>query len=302
MRLLQLIDLYFHVCEVYDNRLISECFRHTKNGMEPDFTDQEVLTCYLLGVGWERRTSIRDIHNLIKHHYLDCFPNIPGYSAFNYRLNRLSNCLPTLIEYALCEWVKAPNSMHTAQLLTDSFPVVLANWRRRPKVAPGLSDKGFCAVKNMFYQGVKVHITAWEQTGTIPIPEFITITPASVNDLKAQNHVYKQVNHLTLVGDKAYHTKTLVRSFTKAGGRLLAPQKQYAQVAQALRHMDAAAHKQMQCAIAALRQPIETIFSWLKHHTDIQVASRVRSTAGLFVHIFGRIAAAIMANKVILAI
>lgn len=300
MQLLQLIDLYFHVCEVYDNRLISECFRHTKNGIEPDFTDPEVLTCYLLGVGWERRTSIRDIHNLIKEHYLDCFPNIPGYSAFNYRLNRLSNCLPLLVEYALSKWVKAAKSMATTQLLTDSFPVVLANWRRRPKVAPGLSDKGFCAVKGMFYQGVKVHVTAWEQADTIPIPAFITITPASVNDFKAQKHVYEQVSHLTLVGDKAYHAKALVSTFDKAGGKLLAPQKQFAQIAQLLRQRDAAAHKQFQRAIAALRQPIETIFSWLKHHTDIQVASRVRSTAGLFVHIFGRIAAAIMANKVIL--
>ncbi len=39
-------------------------------------------------------------------------------------------------------------------------------------------------------------------------------------------------------------------------------------------------------------QPIESLFNWLIEKTDIQRASKVRSTKGLMVYVFGRIAAA----------
>ncbi|NMC39558.1 MAG: transposase, partial [Bacteroidales bacterium] len=45
-------------------------------------------------------------------------------------------------------------------------------------------------------------------------------------------------------------------------------------------------------AVSKIRQPIEALFNWLIDKTDIQRASKVRSTKGLIVHIFGRIAAA----------
>lgn len=47
-------------------------------------------------------------------------------------------------------------------------------------------------------------------------------------------------------------------------------------------------------AVSRIRQPFEFFFNWLIEHTDIQRASKVRSTAVLMVHIFGRIAAALI--------
>ena len=44
-----------------------------------------------------------------------------------------------------------------------------------------------------------------------------------------------------------------------------------------------------------VRQPIEALFSWLIEKTDIQKASRVRSTKGLTLHVYGRLAAAFIA-------
>lgn len=44
--------------------------------------------------------------------------------------------------------------------------------------------------------------------------------------------------------------------------------------------------------LSRIRQPIEASFNWLIQKTDIQRASRVRSTKGLLIHVFGRIAAA----------
>jgi len=43
-----------------------------------------------------------------------------------------------------------------------------------------------------------------------------------------------------------------------------------------------------------MRQPIESLFSWINEKTGIQRASKVRSYQGLLVHAFGRLAAAIL--------
>ena len=45
-------------------------------------------------------------------------------------------------------------------------------------------------------------------------------------------------------------------------------------------------------AVSRVRQPIESLFHWLKEKTGIQRASKVRSYNGLLVHVFGRLAAA----------
>ena len=47
-------------------------------------------------------------------------------------------------------------------------------------------------------------------------------------------------------------------------------------------------------AVSRVRQPIESFFNWLIEKTDLQRASKVRSTNGLLVHVFGKIAAALI--------
>ncbi|MDR3133452.1 MAG: transposase [Prevotellaceae bacterium] len=42
-------------------------------------------------------------------------------------------------------------------------------------------------------------------------------------------------------------------------------------------------------AVSRVRQPIESFFNWLIEKTTIQRASKVRSTAGLLVHLMGKI-------------
>ena len=46
--------------------------------------------------------------------------------------------------------------------------------------------------------------------------------------------------------------------------------------------------------ISQIRQPIESFFNWLEQKTAIQKASKVRSASGIFKHIFGRLAAALI--------
>lgn len=55
-----------------------------------------------------------------------------------------------------------------------------------------------------------------------------------------------------------------------------------------------AADKLYSEAIGRMRQPIESLFSWIDEKTGIQRASKVRSYRGLLVHVFGRLAAAML--------
>lgn len=58
------------------------------------------------------------------------------------------------------------------------------------------------------------------------------------------------------------------------------------------RKFDRAANDLFSRAVSAVRQPIESFFNWLIQKTDFQIASKVRSTKGLLVHVFGKLAAA----------
>jgi hypothetical protein len=61
---------------------------------------------------------------------------------------------------------------------------------------------------------------------------------------------------------------------------------------QTIAKINKAANDLYSTAVSKIRQPIEALFNWLIDKTDIQRASKVRSSKGLIVHIFGRIAAA----------
>ena len=45
-------------------------------------------------------------------------------------------------------------------------------------------------------------------------------------------------------------------------------------------------------AVSRARQAIESFFNWIQQKTQIQTASKVRSTKGLLAHIFAKLAAA----------
>jgi len=47
-------------------------------------------------------------------------------------------------------------------------------------------------------------------------------------------------------------------------------------------------------AVSRVRQPTESLFSWLQEKTGIEIASKVRSYNGLVVHIFGKLGAAML--------
>jgi hypothetical protein len=46
--------------------------------------------------------------------------------------------------------------------------------------------------------------------------------------------------------------------------------------------------------VSRVRQPIESLFNWIQEKTGIQITSKVRSFQGLMVHVFGKIATAML--------
>jgi len=73
---------------------------------------------------------------------------------------------------------------------------------------------------------------------------------------------------------------------------MLTPVKGIKGQTETIKMWDKAANDLFSTAVSKVRQPIESLFNWLIEKTDIQRASKVRSTKGLMVHVFGRIEAA----------
>lgn len=94
--------------------------------------------------------------------------------------------------------------------LVDSLPVMLCSGRRKAKVAPELSDKGYCATKDTYYYGVKLHVAARRRVqGGIPLLEMAGLTPASQNDLAVLKPVVDQLVGKSILADKAYADRPL---------------------------------------------------------------------------------------------
>ena len=243
---------------------------------------------FLFGI-MQRRFKLKDIYNYSKNHLLSWFPLLPSYQAFDNRLNRMAEVFPVLIQdilsYAPVEGIRFDIS------LIDSMPIVLANAKRsqQAKVANGLCNKGKCASKGMYYYGVKLHVMGFKRDGTIPLPEYVGLTPASDNDLSVFRTIVPQVYNRSIFADKAY-ADTLLNQLLQEqqNATIRTPVKKR----RGQEELDMFA-KLLSTSVSKVRQPIESLFSWLEEKVAIQVASKVRSENGLKVHVFGRLAAAV---------
>lgn len=298
MQLLQLIQLYFYVCEIYEEELQWHCKRYTKNQSEPLFTDQEVITTYLFAMAFERRFRIKDIHNYISRHWLSCFPALPSYESYNARLNRMASVFPHLAAALVHKYDADGKTTQKLMLLTDSMPIITCSGKRQGKVAPELCSKGYNSTKKMHFFGLKLHGIGFHRAGTLPKIEFLQITPASEHDLQAQRQILEQMTDRVVFADKAFCDQTLQNQFIKKRGELLTPVKYKKGQSLEDKQRHKAADDLYSKAVSKIRQPIESFFNWLIEHTDIQRAAKVRSTKGLIIHVFGRIAAAITPNLV----
>lgn len=294
MTSLQLIQLYFYVSEIYEEELQWHCQRFTKNQLEPLFSDSELLTTYLYSMAFERRFRIKDVHGYINRHWLSWFPHLPDYTAYVMRLNRLAAVFPRLVELLIHKYEADGVSFNKLIALTDSMPIITCSGKRKGKVATELCDKGYNATKKMHYFGLKLHGIGFHRQGTLPKIDLLQVGPASQHDLEAQRQILGNTKGVVVFADKAFCDADLKRFFADNDGELLTPIKYKKGQTLEDKQRHKAADDLFSAAVSRIRQPIESLFNWLIEHTDIQRAAKVRSTKGLIVHVFGRIAAALI--------
>lgn len=288
----KLISIYLHICDQYDSELKYQCQRYSNNA-NPEFTDQEIMTIYLFTVDQQRYLSIKEVYTFAKEFLLSWFPKLPSYQQFNDRLNRLSQAFNTLLLHLVETFL--PKDCDLEISVVDSFPIITCKGRnRKGKVAPELADKGYCSTKNMYYYGLKLHALAFKRTGQIPFPEQLLCTPASVNDLDAFKQAWGDtIINRTIFGDKSYIDQTYFETrFQLNNLKMLTPIKLVKGENEVIRMRERAYRDLFSTAVSSLRQPVESFFNWLNEKTDVQRASKVRSTKGLLIHVFGRITAA----------
>lgn len=232
-------------------------------------------------------TTQRCIYDYIRNHWRDWFPALPAYQTVNGRLNELAPAFELLIEQLLTSG--AWHIRMRDDRLIDSVPVMLARGTRanRARVAPDLADTGFCATKQQYYRGVKLHVIAARRIAKLPLPEKIHLSAASQHDLAALREVSPDLPQgCALFADKAYFHAETAAACKQQGWFLLAAYKRH-------RHE---AEKDVPTLynrfVSAIRQPLESLFNWLIQKTDLQNAARVRSSQGLKVHCYGKLAVA----------
>jgi hypothetical protein len=277
----KIISLYLEITELSQSTL-QYFYQRFSNNNKPEFTDEEIITIYLFGIQQGYR-NLKQIYNHTKSYWLEFFPKLPSYSAFNRRVNRLGSAFSVLAELYQNQYPKEVFD-HKHFRVIDSMPIVMAKQGRRfkAKIAPDVADKGgYCATKKLHYYGVKLHIVGSYTKGKMPIAEYVGLTHAGMHDSKAYEQIMdiKQLQEYEKFADKAYPANRKTK--------LYVPIKK----TKGQENLDAA-DQLYSTAISRIRQPIESFNNWLEEKTGIQVASKVRSTAGLMVHVFGRIATA----------
>jgi len=288
----KLVEIFFYVSDAYEKELKFSCERFSNNS-RPDFTDQEIMTVYLFCQNQEQRTKIKQIYCFADEYLRSWFPKLPSYKAFNNRINRLSEAFRLLTDSLLRTY--QPSDCSAQESLLDSLPVITCSGKRTGKVAPELTDKGYCSTKSLFYHGLKLHTLAFRREKQLPYPEQLLITAASENDLNVFRNCWSNIEHRTFFGDKIYHDHYFFeRLFITHNAVMMTPVKAVKGQSEWEKQHDRAANDLFSKAVSKVRQPIEGWFNWLIEKTDFQRASKVRSAKGLLVHVFGKLAAALI--------
>ena len=280
----QLIQIYLFVCHIYDT-YSETCFQRLSNNREPDFTDQELITiwffAHLSGLSEKKK-----MHTFIKSYWSAWFPVLPAYQTFVHRLNQLEPSFQTCGKI-LCALLQRETAPEADQII-DSLPVMLARHGHsyRARVARERANVGFCAAKKTRFHGVRLHFTASRRLSRLPNPAQVWLSEAALHDSKAFKEQTPQISSAALFGDLAYLDKELIALLAAQNTKLITPIKKAKKIDLT---NEQKYHNRL---VSKFRQPIESLFNWIIEKTNIQKASKVRSTNALLIHCWGKLAVA----------
>lgn len=281
---LQLIQLYYYVCSCYERHLCLH-FQRQSNNYKPAFTDQELMTIHLFGL-LQRRFTAKETYQYIVHHWQDWFPCLPSYQAYNNRLNKLHWQFEVLVADLTSQL--SYSDSYADVCLTDSLPIIVSKRPYQAKVARPFADKGYCATKRLYYHGLKLHFLGRDRYQGLPQPELLHLSVASANDLTELKPLLPKLTNRSIIADKIYASAPLNEQLAPERVEIITPVK----LKQGQKQLDAA-DLLFSRFVSSVRQPVEAFFHWLNEKTHIQIASKVRSAEGLFLHCYGRLAAAL---------
>ncbi|BBH52236.1 IS982 family transposase [Fluviispira sanaruensis] len=283
----QLIKIYLTICNFF-SQLSPHTFLKISPNSNPLFTDEEVITIYIFGI-LNGLKNVKSIFKYIKNFLFDWFPYLPSYEGFLFRLNSLNNVFPELVKFLLKndKFKIAFNSEENITLV-DSLPIMLTKNSRfyKCKTANDISSIGYCSSKETYYYGLKIHLIATFRNKKLATPKFLKVTKASVHDLTAIKEDLLTLKDTKILADKAYIDKKTKRKLGHIGSEIHTPIK-LSKSKKELSHDEKVYSK----IVSSFRQSIEILFSWLIETSGIQIASKVRSSKGLIVHVFGRFSA-----------
>jgi hypothetical protein len=298
MRELDLIRLYYYLCECYDTELRWHCQKFSNNSSPSNekITDSELLTIYFYCRLYENKHKKTEMYDYTVRYMSSWFPKLPNYSNFNARINALNPALLALVPIILqdIESQGIVKGISQDMVLVDSYPIILCSGKRQGKVAPELSDKSFCSTKNLYYYGVKMHMVARKVEKTIPLMDFVSITPGSENDLTALRPILYKLEGKAIFADKAYADIPLNQELLdQQDTYIYTPVKLIKGQTAIERQFKKAADGLFSTAVSRVRQPVESLFNWINEKTELQNASKIRALNALMLHIFGALATAL---------
>ena len=154
------------------------------------------------------------------------------------------------------------------------------------KVARDAADIGYSAAKKTYFHGIRLHTVAERRFGQLPSPTQIWLCEASAYDLIAAKEQRFSLPDTTLIAVLAYPEPDFKQTLLEQNTRLYTGGKKPkgADLTKFEKY-----HNRL---ISNFHQPIESLFNWINEKTQIQKASKVRSTNGLMLHCWGKLAVA----------
>ena len=203
-----------------------------------------------------------------------------------YRLNQLEPTFQTI--GAGLQAQLTANLPGEIDMVVDSLPIMLAQQGHSytAKVARDLADSGYCAAKKTRFHGLRLHVLAQRRAGKLPVPNQVWLCAASHHDVTVFKELVPSLPQTTVLGDKAYADHQLSLSLAAQDSQLLIPCKK-----PKTRELTAT-EKYQSRLVSKFRQPIESLFNWIIQKTEIQRASKVRSSDALLIHCWGKLAVA----------
>ena len=170
-----------------------------KDNKQTEVKTSEILTIALTAMKFFGGNYKKSYLFFKSHNY---FKKYLSYSRFIRRLNSIDKDILNLLFAIFARSFKESNKNN--EYIIDSFPVpVCCNIRiKRCKIYNEKCYRGYSASKKEFFYGIKVHMLVTEDGKPV---EF-TITPGSVNDLKAaKTFTFNLLKDSNIYADKGYN-------------------------------------------------------------------------------------------------